>query len=132
VKVIRNRPPMKNQVVIIIHKVEIKKVNFTFATWMAITKVIANCLRKRTRCSKSKESKCHATTNDDNEDSYGATFATRAVVESGVSVAVKTVVLEENDILCDNQSSVNMIKDSNLLSNIRESKRKMRIAGIGV
>jgi hypothetical protein len=50
---------------------------------------IANCLRKH-------QGKCHATTNDDNDESYGAIFATRADIcdnHSSVNIYLKTEIM---------------------------------------
>jgi hypothetical protein len=90
-------------------------------------------LKKAYKMFEKQQGKCLTTanTNRDDQNDYSTAFATRAISESGVAAAIKTVTLEVGDILYDNQSSVNIFKDKNLISNIRDAKKKVRIAGIG-
>jgi hypothetical protein len=59
---------------------------------------------------------------EDSDDEHYMAFST---IGSG------TEMFAIGDILCDNQSTVNIFKDSSLLSNVRKAKKKVSITGIG-
>lgn len=69
------------------------------------------------------------------EDDYGVNFCTECtqVCESDTEIKTGTTLLSrigEFDILCDNESSVNIFCESRLLTNIRKVNHTMHISGI--
>jgi hypothetical protein len=71
-------------------------------------------LKKAYKMFEKQQGKCYATTNQETDahEDYSTAFATRSIPEPSIVAAVKQIPLDDYDILCDNQSSVNIFRDS--------------------